>query len=84
MKTIIRSIQKFQNAISGIGLLPPLEVVADGERRTFDTHLQNQKIAAWYRLDPDLQTGSFGIEGLPVRWDYAIAMAQLATTPRMV
>ena len=83
IKYINCAIQKFQSGISGIGLLPPVEVVADGERQTFYTHLQNQKIAAWYRLDPDLQTGCFGVVGLPVCWDFANARAQLATTPRM-
>ena len=83
IKSITCAIQKFQNGISSVGLLPPFEVVADGERRTFDTNLQNQKIVAWYRLDPDLATGCFGVVGLLVCWDYANAKAQLATTPRM-
>ena len=83
IKSITCAIQKFQSGISGIGLLPPVEVVADGECRTFDTDLQNQKIVAWYRLDPDLQKGCFGVVGLPVCWDYSNAKAKLATTPRM-
>jgi hypothetical protein len=83
IKTTTCLIQKFQIGISGVGLLPPVEVVADGECRNFDTNLQNQKIAAWYRLDPDLQTGCFGVVGLPVCWNFANAKAQLATTPRM-
>jgi hypothetical protein len=76
-------IQKFQSAISGVGLFPPLGVVADGESRTFDTHLKTQKITAWYRLGPDLQKGCFGVAGLPVVWTYSNGNAQLATKPRM-
>jgi hypothetical protein len=76
-------IQKFQHAISGIGLFPPVTVVADGERQTFDTKIQGKEIQAWYKLNPDLQTGYFGVVGLKVRWDYANAKAQLATKPRM-
>ena len=83
IKTTTYPIQKFQSGISGIGVLPPVEVVADGECRTFDTHLQNQQIAAWYRLDPELQKGCCGVVGLPVCWDYSNAKAKLATTPRM-
>lgn len=82
IRTTICPIQKFQIAISGVGLLPPQEVVADGESRTLDTYLQNQKITAWYRLDPDLQTGCFGVVGLQVVWAYANGNAQLATKPR--
>lgn len=83
IRTTTYPIQKFQSAISGVGLLPPLEVVADGENRTFDTHLQNQKITAWYRLGADLQTGCIGVAGLPVVWAYANGNAQLATKPRV-
>ncbi|MDP4623149.1 MAG: hypothetical protein NWS85_09670 [Hydrogenophaga sp.] len=83
MNTIICPIQRFQHAISEVGLFPPQTVVADGERKTFDTKIQGKEIQAWYRLAPDLQTGCFGVVGLPVFWDYANAKAQLATTPRM-
>lgn len=76
-------IQKFQYAISGIGLFPPVTVLADGERKTYYSKLQKEKIEVWYVLNPDLQTGYFGVVGLKVRWDYANANAQLATKPRM-
>jgi hypothetical protein len=75
-------IQKFQLAISGIGLFPPVTVVADGKRQTFDTKIQGKEIQAWYKLNPDLQTGYFGVVGLSVRWDFADSKAQLATKPR--
>jgi hypothetical protein len=75
-------IQKFQHAISGIGLSPPMTVVADGERQTFDTKIQGKEIQAWYKLNPDLQTGYFGVVGLSVRWDFADSKARLATKPR--
>lgn len=75
-------IQKFQHSISGIGLFPPLTVVADGMRQTFDTKIQGKEIQAWYKLNPDLQTGCFGVVGLYVRWDFADSKARLATTPR--
>jgi hypothetical protein len=83
MNTTICLIQKFQHAISGVGLFPPLTVVADGEHQTFDTKIQGKEIQAWYRLNPDLQTGYFGVVCLAVRWDFADSKAQLATTPRM-
>ena len=83
MNTIICPLQRFRHAISGVGLFPPQTVVADGERKTFDTKIQGKEIQAWYKLNPDLQTGYFGVVGLKVRWDYANAKAQLATTPRM-
>lgn len=70
-------IQKFQHSISGIGLLPPVTVVADGERQTLDS-----KIQAWYKLNPDLQTGYFVLVGLSARWDFADSKARLATKPR--
>jgi hypothetical protein len=76
-------IQKFQHAISGIGLFPPVTVVADGERQTFDTKNQGKEIRAWYKLNQDLQTGYFGVVGLSVRWDFADSKARLATKPRM-
>lgn len=74
--------QKFQLAISGVGLFPPLTVLANGERQTYDSKLQKEKIEVWYMLDPDLQTGYFGVVGLSVRWDFADSKAQLATKPR--
>lgn len=83
MNTIICPIQSFQHAISGVGLFPPQTVVADGERKTFDTKIQGKEIQAWYKLNPDLQTGYFGVVGLKVRWDHANAETQLATKPRM-
>ena len=83
IKSITCAIQKFQSGISRVGLLPPIEVVADGEHQTFDTKIKGKEIQAWYKLNPDLQTGYFGVVGLSVRWDYANAKAQLATTPRM-
>lgn len=76
-------IQKFQHSISGVGLFPPLTVVADGERKTFDTKIQGKEIQAWYELNPDLQTGYFGVVGLKDRWGHANAKAQLVTKPRM-
>lgn len=76
-------IQKFQHAISGVGLFPPVTVVADGERQTFDTKIQGKEIKAWYKLNPDLQTGYLGVVGLKVCWDHANAETQLATKPRM-
>lgn len=75
-------IQKFQHAISGIGLFPPIQVVADGERQTFGTKIQGKEIQAWYKLNPDLQTGYFGVVGLSVCWDFADSKARLATKPR--
>jgi hypothetical protein len=75
-------IQKFQHAISGVGLFPPVTVVADGERQTYNTKVQKKKIEAWYKLNPDLQTGCFGVVGLSVRWDFADSKVQLATKPR--
>jgi hypothetical protein len=75
-------IQKFQHSISGIGLLPPVTVVADGERQTFDSKNQGKEIQAWYKLNPDLQTGYFGLVGLSARWDFADSKARLATKPR--
>lgn len=83
MNTIICPIQRFQHAISGVGLFPPQTVVADGERKTFDTKIQGKEIQAWYKLNPDLQTCYFGVVGLKVRWDHANAETQLATKPRM-
>lgn len=76
-------IQKFQHAISGVGLFPPLTVVADGERKTYHSKLQKKKIEVWYALNPDLHTGYFGVVGLKVRWDYTNDKAQLAKKPRM-
>ena len=74
-------IQKFQHSISEIGLFPPVTVVADGERQTFDAIIQGNEIQAWYKLNPALQTGYFGVVGLSVRWDLADFEAQLATKP---
>ncbi|WP_090045249.1 hypothetical protein [Limnohabitans sp. 2KL-27] len=75
-------IQKFQHSISGIGLFPPVTVVADGERQTFDTKIQGKENQAWYKLNPDLQTGYFGFVGISVRWDFADSKARLTTKPR--
>jgi hypothetical protein len=75
-------IQKFQCAISGVGLFPPVTVVANGERQNYNTKIRKKKIEAWYKLNADLQTGCFGVVGLSVRWDFADSKAQLATKPR--
>jgi hypothetical protein len=83
MTNIICPIQKFQSAISGVGFHPPLTVITDGEYQTFDTKIQGKEIQTWYRFSPDLQTGCFGVVGLPVRWDYTNGNAQLATKPRV-
>ena len=75
-------IQKFQLAISGIGLFPPVTVVADGERQTFDTKIHGEEIQAWYKLNPDLHTGYFGFVGISVCWEFADSNARLASKPR--
>jgi hypothetical protein len=82
MNTIICPIQRFQHAISGVGLFPPQTVVADGERKTFDTKIQGKEIQAWYKLNPDLQTGHFGFVGISVCWEFVDSKARLATKPR--